>query len=201
MWLTLIGALDANDSLTGDLLLFDGPALGTVYDSSKVTNTKIGTATIRFRSLTTGTFDWDIAGVKGSMDIQRFTFGTAVWAGDYRTMCVGGSDCPGGTQNFAVPTVSKVRYDGTTLEVTDELTGGKTCAFSARVGASEFYGNIIRIPNGVYSCNDGDAGKWDSSLSFDRTGTQVIHIRRDLLTRTVGNCITRQTVAGPTLLR
>jgi hypothetical protein len=200
MWLSLSGALDANNSLTGDLLLFDGPALGTVYDPAKVSNTKVGTATLRFRTLTTGTFDWEVAGVRGTMDIQRFTFATAVWAGDYRTMCVGGSDCPNGSSNYAVSTISKLRYDGTTLSSTDEYTGGKICTHTARVSGADFFGSVMKVL-GTYSCNDGDAGRWESNILFDRSDTQVVLVRRDTMTRTIGNCITRQTLAGPTLLR
>ncbi len=201
LWVTLSGDLAAtSDSITGDLLLFKGPPLGTAFNPAQVTNTKVGTATLRFTDLFTARLEWTLSGFNGSMDLQRFTFKPLAYAGTYYTQSVGGSNCPGGVPSYAVSTTTTLQYDGRVLRAIDNLEGGLRCTFEAPVGESDFAGSLIRA-NGTHSCTDGNAGRWQGSVSFDRTGTQVTMIRRDVMVRSGSGCITEQTVAGPTLLR
>jgi hypothetical protein len=200
MWVTVIGDLSASNTVTGDVLLFKGPALGTALGATPVTDTKVGTATFTFTSLYTGRVDYTISSFSGSLDIQRFTFQPLAYAGQYFVQTVGGSDCTNGTRSYAVSTNVTLAYDGTTLRSNDAMTGGRTCDYEARVGSGDFLGSLIRAV-GAYSCNDGDSGRWQASFSFDRTGDQVVMIRRDVLTRASNGCVARQTAAGPSLLR
>ncbi len=199
MWVTMSGDV-VNNAVSGDVLLFTGPKLGTPYDASKVANTKIGTARLTFTSLYTARFEWALSGGSGNMDVQRFTFKPLAYAGTYYTQCVGGSDCPGGVASYAVSTKTALSYDGRTLTATDEITGGKRCVFTAPIAEGDFLGSQIRAV-GTYDCGGIEVGRWDGNVSFDRTGDQVVMIRRDLMTQTSGRCITRQVVTGPTLLR
>jgi hypothetical protein len=203
MWVTMSGTLQ-NNVLTGDLLLFTGPKLGNPYDPTKVTNAKLGTATLTFTGLSKGKLEWTVFGatagsnIRGLMNLERFTWAPLVYAGTYYTQVVGGSDCADATRSYAVSTTSVVAYDGTTVRITDNMDGGARCEY---VGTVAGEGSIMRA-TGTYTCNTAaESGTWSSSMRFIPSGTQTAISRTDNLTRTRGVCQAVQTVAGAVALR
>jgi hypothetical protein len=197
MWVTMSGTL-ANNVVSGDLLLFTGPKLGTPFDPTKVSNTKVGTARITFTGLSKGVVEWTLSGTSGSMNIERFTWNPLVFAGTYYTQVVGGSDCVDATRSYAVSTTSEVTYDGTTIRIADKMEGGALCTFTGGVTGE---GSIMRAV-GTYTCNTAsESGTWSSSIRFIPSGTQTVMSRTDNLTRTRNLCPAVQTVAGAVVLR
>jgi hypothetical protein len=197
MWVTLSGNL-ANNIVSGDLNLFTGPKLGTPFDPTKVSSTKVGTAKITFTGLSTGVLEWTLSGTNGSMNIERFTWAPFVYAGVYYTQVVGGSDCADATRSYAVSTTSEVAYDGTTIKITDKMDGGAQCVFTGTVKGE---GSLMRA-TGTYVCNTAaESGTWTSAMKFIPSGTQTVISRTDTMTRTRNLCPATQTVAGAVVLR
>ncbi len=192
MWVTLSGTL-TNNVVSGDLNLFTGPKLGTAYDPSKVSSTKVGTARITFNSLSKAVVEWTLSGFSGSMNIERFTWNPLVYAGTYYSQCVGGSKCADGVPSYAVSTDVVVTFDGTTIRIADKISGGALCNF---VGTVAGEGSIMRA-TGTYSCNtSAETGTWNSALSFSQSGSQTVLSRNDTMTRNRGGCTAIQTVVG-----
>jgi hypothetical protein len=201
-WVTLTGPVTAG-IVTGDLLLFTGPKQGTVYDPTKVANTKVGTAKLTFASLYDGTLEWTLNGQPGNIAIKRFSFGSGAKAGGYLGQCVGGSSCPGGVPSYAVPVASVAAFPGgdaiTIRDLQVEGTSSTTiCSFT---GTYVNEGSIMKA-KGTYSCaTSSETGDWESAISFSPSGTQTVMSRRDKLTRTRGGCVILQTVTGATTVQ
>ncbi len=78
------GALDENGTLTGDLQSATGPAPGPAYNPSSVQHSVAGTGKLHFVSDTSATFEYTINGVKGSMNLTRFSMGDLAPEGKYK---------------------------------------------------------------------------------------------------------------------
>lgn len=72
-FLTLGGMLNGN-TLTGPLYRGTGPAPGPNYDTSKVQQTAVGTATLTFNSNTDASLNYSYDNKSGSLSLQRFSF-------------------------------------------------------------------------------------------------------------------------------
>jgi hypothetical protein len=86
-WYVIPGGTFTNNRqhFEGDIYATTGPAYSSApFDASRVTVSKVGTATIDFASSGGGTFGYSLAGITQSKAIQRQPFGNAApaWGGD-----------------------------------------------------------------------------------------------------------------------
>ena len=86
-WFVIPGGTFTNNHthFVGDVYSTTGPAFSSAsFDPSRVTATKVGTATIDFASFTAATFSYNVSGVTQSKSIQRQPFGNAtpMWGRD-----------------------------------------------------------------------------------------------------------------------
>jgi hypothetical protein len=86
-WYVIPGGTFTNNHthFVGDIYTTTGPAFSNAsFDASRVTATKVGTATLDFSSFTAGTFTFAVSGVTQTKTIQRQPFGNAtpLWGRD-----------------------------------------------------------------------------------------------------------------------
>ena len=162
-FLLLSGNLQGN-RMEGSLTRSTGPAPSASFDPSQVKRTTVGSASIVFDTLNSGTFSYNYEGKTGSFAIQRFTFkeqpiaGSWLYAGTIqrqgcRNSSYNGSDADSGTARL-----SKVSGNNYTMTINSDYGGSCQYDFALNQGGS------IMAGSGTLSCS----GAWKGALSITR---------------------------------
>jgi hypothetical protein len=159
----------------GALYRNSGPSFSGPFDPARVTNTAVGTASLRFSSATAGTLSYTVDGVAVSKAITRLTWTGASLAGDYKGgMFVNTSNCLGGTgaTTLAYPGSLKVTQVGTSIEINSVFTPGFAQSGSCRLrGTYSQNGRLAAITQGTYNCEFVE-GPTPTTGTFDITAIE-----------------------------
>jgi YVTN family beta-propeller protein len=212
MWLVMSnGARNGDNSYAGDLYRMSGPPFGAPFDPSKVSQVKVGAATLSFSDAANGNLTATVNGVNLFKKITRFEYATPVPA-----CAVGGS--PGAVPNYQdlwwkSPAGSEsgwgvyITHQGDTLFVAIFTYGsdgrGMWVAGSnvAKTGNGTYSGALYRGVGPPYT-----AAPWDRSkvsmaavgsvtLSFADAANGTMTYTIDTITQT--QAITRTAFASP----
>lgn len=161
MFLTVAGNI-LNNKVTGDLIRTTGPALGTPFNPALVTRTVVGQATLTFSDANTGTLQYTVNSISGTVALSRFTFASLNPAGEY----IGGlaavrSGCQLPANNgeffdFAAYDISTNNNSLNIQEVT--VVGQGSCSYAGTYAQN---GSKISA-SGPFTCSGGTAGTWSS---------------------------------------
>jgi Calcineurin-like phosphoesterase len=168
-WLSMTAYKTAEGTYTGTLIEAGGPAFNSVpFDPAKVTRTPVGTGTLAFRDVDTGTFSYTVRGVSQTKYITRQAFGllpTCAWgaapdfaaATNYQDLwwVAGGSESGWGINlthqgDDIFATWFTYDTDGTPLWLS--VTAAKT-------GPGTYRGSLIRTTGPAFSAQPFDPAK------------------------------------------
>ncbi len=131
-----------------------GPPPGPDYNSTDVTRTSVGIATLRFTSETSAVFEYTLNGQSGSFDLGRFTAQDIALdtQGKWKYTAGYSGSCGERTSN-GYARLTKTSTGNYRLE-TEEGNGSELCAYDLNLAQA---GRIF-AGNGQFSCNNGRQG-------------------------------------------
>ncbi len=154
-------------SSTGGVLRYSGtwyqttgPYFGGAFNSSAVGIRQVGTASLAFDTVSTGTLTYSVDGVSVTKKIARLTWVVNNIAGSYLGGTTGTySSCASSVNNgYAEDAgVVAVTHTGNNVSIVFALTGA-TCTFSGTYSQDGRMGSVA----GTYSCTNGIIGNFNA---------------------------------------
>jgi hypothetical protein len=158
-FLVLTGTLTGN-TVSGNLYRYTGPPPGPGYNPAAVVPNVAGTGSITFTSDTTAVLNYNYDNRSGSLNLQRFSFGTVPLTGTYLGGAVVYSqNC--GLAN-AYQAVYSLTQDGNSLSFTEDSAGAYCVGQGDLTPAGSKY-----TMQGTFACSDGRGGNLSGSVSAD----------------------------------
>jgi hypothetical protein len=158
-WYVASNLQGSGSAFTGQLFQTTGPAFSGTFNPSAVTTTPVGTMTLAFNSVSTGTLTYTVNGVQVTKQVQRQT-----WAGENLTgnylggLTAQGTSCGNGASNGPVLIfdVLTVTHSGGTLTARVNFFNSSgtssQCTFTGPYGQTGRLGNVN---GGTFSCTFG----------------------------------------------
>jgi hypothetical protein len=194
-FLTLSGQLSGN-TVSGTLYRYTGPLPGPGFDPALVTPTAVGTASLTFSSDTTAVLTYNYDNRSGTLNMERFTFGTpdinplGYWLSGSGT----NSECTDANENGAVFLFSGATVTRnantfniqSTLAFVNLLTGSISDTANCSLSATASQQGSLYQGSGTYTCDDGTAGTW--SFQDMRVSPDSLFMKLTLKATEGGTC-------------
>jgi hypothetical protein len=152
---------EPSHAFDGTLYETTGPFLGAAsFDPGSVTRRAVGTASVQFSSITTGTLTYTVEGATVTKSMERNTFRANDLSGSYLGGQVGSkTDC--GTSSGAVESAARysVTHSGTDITISASLGNNLYCTYSGTYAQAGKMGSI----DGKFACTDGSGGRFYSA--------------------------------------
>lgn len=157
-WFVASNLQGGGSTFSGSLFQTTGPAFSSVFNPQAVTTTAVGSMTINFNSVSTGTLTYTVNGVSVTKSIQRQTWTGENLSGTYLGgLTASGSACRNGATNGAVLIfdVLTVTHSGGNVSARVDFFNAQgtasQCTFSGPYGQNGKLGNV----SGNFSCTFG----------------------------------------------
>lgn len=153
------GVVGGSLTFSGPWYQTNGPWFGGTFNPNAVGVRQVGTATLTFNSINTGTLGFTADGVSFSRAIQRQTWRVNVVGGTYLGATIGTySGCASGNGLSEDPASYTVTHNGGPTITVSEVGQGYTCTYSGS------YGQFGRMgaSAGSFTCNPGGSGTYQA---------------------------------------